>query len=106
MDYKVTHYHQKAFGFALDEIPVPATDPRWCTEYTVSAGSPFEAAVLAHGLYNGYKLDELEPDSSSSARTVRERLEDSIHASGKNNAGEYVYHYDNISGHWITVSEI
>lgn len=97
--YIVTHHHDN-FHFA---DPVESL----YTRYTISAESPYEAAVLAHGMYNGYSLEQMTPGHPDTTpyRTIREQLEDVVKASpvGKNTEEYSVYHYDRIAGHVIIV---
>ena len=89
MKYTVKHY----------------TNQEEYTGYSIEAGSSKEAAVIAHGLYNGYTLKDLEPNPTSPCRTIRERMEDEVVFDGKNTDGVDVYHYDSIADHWIIVKE-
>ena len=99
MKYIVKHYHTKVLGLTLDEIPAQEE----CTEYTIEAKDEHEAAVIAHGFYNGYALEDLAPNPASPCRTIRDRLEDTVKLTGRNSKGQAVFGYDRISGHWITV---
>lgn len=96
--YKVTHYHESIFRAASDEV---------FTIYNLRAETPREAAVLAHGYYNGYTIEQMQ-NSNEVFRTIRERLEDTVKASpvGENTEEKSVFLYDNIAGHVITVEAI
>ena len=102
-EYKVKHYHTKVLGLTFEEVPAKED----YTEYTISASTAKEAAVIAHGLYNGYSLKEMAPDPAVPYRTIREQLEDTVKASpvGKNTKEKSVFLYDNIARHVITVEE-
>ena len=99
MKYTVRHYHTKVLGLTLDEIPAQEE----YTEYTIEARDEQEAAVIAHGFYNGYTLKDLEPNPASPCLTIRDMLEDTVKLTGRNSKGQAVFGYDRISGHWITV---
>lgn len=97
-EYKVKHYHTKVLGLTFEEVPAKED----YTEYTISASTAKDAAVIAHGLYNGYTLDEMAPDPAAPYRTIRERLEDTVKPTYISE-GRSVFAYDNISRHWIVV---
>ena len=99
MEYIVKHYHTKVSGLTFEEVPAKEE----YTEYTIEARDEQEAAVTAHGFYNGYTLEELAPNPAAPYRTVRDRMDDTVKLTGKNSKGQAVFGYDNISGHWITV---
>ena len=99
MKYIVKHYHTKVLGLALDEIPTKEE----YSEYSIEANNEHEAAVIAHGFYNGYTLKDLEPNPASPYLTIRDRLEDTVKLTGRNSKGQAVFGYDRISCHWITV---
>ena len=99
MKYIVKHYHTKVLGLTLDEIPTKEE----YSEYSIEANNEHEAAVIAHGFYNGYTLKDLEPNPASPYLTIRDRLEDTVKLTGRNSNGQAVFGYDRISGHWITV---
>ena len=101
MKYTVRHYHTKVLGLTLDEIPAQEE----FTEYTVEAKDEQEAAVIAHGLYEGYTLEQMAPNPASPFLTIRDRLEDTVKLTGRNSKGQVVFGYDRISGHWITVEK-
>lgn len=103
-EYRVKHYHRKVLGLTFEEVPAKED----YTEYTISASTAKKAAVIAHGLYNGYSLKEMDPDPEAPYRTIREQLEDTVKASpvGKNTEEKSVFDYDNIAGHVITVEAI
>lgn len=97
-EYRVKHYHTKVLGLTFDEVPAKED----YTEYTISASTAKEAAVIAHGLYNGYSLKEMDPDPAAPYRTIRERLEDTVKPTYIRE-GRSVFAYDNISRHCIVV---
>lgn len=97
-EYKVKHYHTKVLGLTFEEVPAKED----YTEYTISASTAKDAAVIAHGLYNGYTLDEMDPDQVAPYRTIREKLEDTVKPTYISE-GRSVFAYDNISRHWIVV---
>ena len=99
MKYTVRHYHTKVLGLTLDEIP---TQEQF-TEYTIEAKDEREAAVIAHGLHEGYTIEQMAPNPASPCRTIRDMLEDTVKLTGRNSNGQAVFGYDRISGHWITV---
>ena len=101
MEYTVRHYHTKILGLTFDEIP---TQEQF-TEYTIEAKDEHEAAVIAHGFYNGYTLEDLALNPESPCLTIRDRLEDTVKLTGGNSKGQAVFGYDRISGHWITVEK-
>lgn len=100
-EYKVKHYHTKILGMTFEEVPAKED----YTEYTISASTAKEAAVIAHGLYNGYTVEQMEKNPAAPFRTIREQLEDTVKATryGKNTEERSVFVYDNISRHWIVV---
>ena len=100
--YTVKHYHTKAIGLTYEDFKVKVE----YTEDSIEAGSSKEAATIAHGLYNGYTMKDLEPNPTSPGRTIRERMEDEVVFDGKNADGGDVYHYDSIANHWIIVEEV
>lgn len=57
MNYTVKHYHDKIFNVNPYEKPVVPS------VYGITADSPREAAIIAHGFYNGYSIDEITDDS-------------------------------------------
>ncbi len=97
-EYKVKHYHTKVLGLTFEEVPAKEE----YTEYAINAGTAKDAAVIAHGLYNGYTLDEMDPDQVALYRTIRERLEDTVKPTYISECRS-VFAYDNISRHWIVV---
>lgn len=101
MKYTVRHYHTKVLGLTLDEIPAQEE----YTEYTIEARDEQEAAVIAHGLYEGYTLEQMAPNPASPCLTIRDRLKDTVKLTGRNSKGQAVFGYDRISGHWITVEK-
>ena len=95
--YKATHYHKSIFRSASGEVS---------TIYNIKAETPREAAVLAHGYYNGYTIEQMQ-NYNEVFRTIRDRLEDAVKASpvGENTEEKSVFLYDNIAGHVITVEK-
>ena len=100
MKYIAKHYHTKVSGLTFDEIPAKEE----YTEYTIEARDMHEAAVIAHGFYNGYTLEDLAPNPESPCRTTRERLEGAVKET-YSTSERAVYAYDNIASHWITVEK-
>lgn len=98
-NYKVTHYHDRIFN---------RTSAEDFTVYRIEAETPKEAAVIAHGRYNGYTEEEMRPDPASPSRTIRERLEDELKPSpvGWNSEEHSSFNYGRIAGHVITVELI
>ena len=94
--YKVTHYHDRIFN---------RTSAEDFTVYRIEAKTPKDAAVIAHGRYNGYTEEEMRPDPASPSRTIRERLEDEVKLApiGKNTEERSAFNYGRIAGHVITV---
>ena len=72
MNYTVKHYHDKIFNVNPYEKPVVPS------VYGITADSPREAAIIAHGFYNGYSIDEITDDSVQPFRTIRNRLQDAV----------------------------
>lgn len=99
--FKVAHYHPKMMGLTWDEVPIDDRDPRWRTDYTIEANSPKEAAVIAHGLYNGFSLDQLADDPYSVNRTEKERIWDEVEFAANRDDGKSVF-YANLAP-WIVV---
>ena len=99
MNYTVKHYHDKIFNAAPNEKP---------TVYGITAETPYEAAIIAHGFYNGYSIDEITDDSIQPFRTIRDQLEDAVKETlvGKNTEKHSVFLYDNIAGHVIIVDRL
>lgn len=102
MNYTVKHYHDKIFNVNLNEKP---TAP---SVYGITADSPREAAIIAHGFYNGYSIDEITDDSIQPFRTIHDQLVDSVVPSpiGVNTDTHSVFLYDGIAGHVITVDRL
>ena len=97
--YTAAHYHDKIFNANPIEKP---------TLYTVTADSPREAAIVAHGLYNGYSIDEITDDSVQPFRTIHDQLVDSVVPSpiGTNTDAHSIFLYDGIAGHVIIVDRL
>ena len=98
-NYTVKHYHDNIFNVNSNEKP---------TIYSITAETPYEAALTAHGFYHGYEIDEITDDSIMPFRTVREKLEDCIKETpvGTNTDTHSVFLYDNIAGHVIIVDRL
>ena len=102
MNYTVKHYHDKIFNVNPYEKPiVPSV-------YGITADSPREAAIIAHGFYNGYSIDEIADESIKPFRTIHDQLVDSVVPSpiGTNTDAHSVFLYDGISGHVIIVDRL
>ena len=102
MNYTVKHYHDKIFNVNPYEKPVVPS------VYGITADSPREAAIIAHGFYNGYSIDEITGDSVQPYRTIHDLLADSVVPSpiGTNTDVHSVFLYDGISGHVIVVDRL
>lgn len=101
-NYTVKHYHDKIFNVNPYEKPiVPSV-------YGITADSPREAAIIAHGFYNGYSIDEITDVSIRVFRTIRNQLEDAVKETlvGKNTDAHSIFLYDNIAGHVIIVDRL
>lgn len=99
MNYTVKHYHDKIFNATPNEKP---------TVYTITADSPREAAIIAHGFHNNYSINEITDDSIQPFRTIRNQLEDAVKETpvGENTEKHSVFLYDNIAGHVIVVDRL
>ncbi|MBR4590439.1 MAG: hypothetical protein IKO36_07270 [Bacteroidaceae bacterium] len=102
MNYTVKHYHDKIFNVNPYEKPVVPS------VYGITADSPREAAIIAHGFYNGYSIDEITDDSVQPFRTIRNRLQDAVKETpvGKNTEKHSIFLYDGIAGHVIIVDRL
>ena len=101
-NYTVKHYHDKIFNVNPCEKPiVPSV-------YGITADSPREAAIIAHGFYNGYSIDEITDESVQPFRTIHDQLVDSVVPSpiGVNTDTHSVFLCDGIAGHVITVDRL
>jgi hypothetical protein len=112
MQYTVKHYHAPTMGpnfnpFSADD------DPNNMSIYNITAGSPFEAAVIAHGLHSGYTFAQITDDTPHVTLSLRERLEDEFNHHSMISALRHpahlphgdIYYYDDISRHFVVVEE-
>ena len=102
MNYTVKHYHDKIFNVNPYEKPVVPS------VYGITADSPREAAIIAHGFYNGYSIDEITDDTVQPFRTIHDQLVDSVVPSpiGTNTDTHSIFLYDGIAGHVIIVDRL
>ncbi len=98
-NYKVTHHHDRIFNATSNVKP---------TVYAITADSPREAAIIAHGIYNGHNIDVITDDSIQPFRTIHDQFVDSVVPSpiGTNTDIHSVFLYDGISGHVIIVDRL
>ena len=103
MNYTVKHYHDGIFSVVPIEKPIVVY-----SVYGITADSPREAAIIAHGFYNGYSIDEITDDSVQPFRTIHDQLVDCVVPSpiGTNTDAHSVFLYDGISGHVIIVDRL
>lgn len=103
MNYTVKHYHDSIYNVCPIEKELTVY-----SVYGITADSPREAAIIAHGFYNGYSIDEITDDSVQPFRTIHDLLEDAVKETpvGKNTEKHSIFIYDNISGHVIIVDRL
>ena len=103
MNYTVKHYHDSIYNVCPIEKELTVY-----SVYGITADSPREAAIIAHGFYNGYSIDEITDDSVQPFRTIHDQLVDSVVPSpiGTNTDAHSVFLYDGISGHVIIVDRL
>ena len=103
MNYTVKHYHDSIYNVCPIEKELTVY-----SVYGITADSPREAAIIAHGFYNGYSIDEITDDSAQPFRTIHDQLVDSVVPPpiGTNTDAHSVFLYDNIAGHVIIVDRL
>lgn len=103
MNYTVKHYHDSIYNVCPIEKELTVY-----SVYGITADSPREAAIIAHGFYNGYSLDVITDDSIQPFRTIHDQLVDSVVPSpiGMNTDTHSIFLYDGIAGHVIIVDRL